>query len=215
MEDWILRNIDQQDWLSLVFLFNFFLLVTLKLMHGNQFHYFIRIIDSALYFKIYGKDKLRLQSFTILGTVFLLVNFSLLAFYFFNYNYSKFNSFTFFLLLLAKIICLVVFRYLFLQFSFKVLNIKNFTEVFQFKSLTYQIQISILTFMLFLLYQFSFLNIEFFNMSIFVVIILYLTSQITLYKKYWLTLKYNLLYLILYLCTFKLAPWIVLYSTIA
>ncbi len=75
MEDWILRNIDQQDWLSLVLLFNFFLLVTLKLMYGNQFHYFIRIIDSALYFKIYGKDKLRLQSFTILGTVFLLVNF--------------------------------------------------------------------------------------------------------------------------------------------
>ncbi|MFQ3350461.1 MAG: hypothetical protein ACI87X_001260, partial [Candidatus Arcticimaribacter sp.] len=133
----------------------------------------------------------------------------------FNYNYSKFNSFTFFLLLLAKIICLVVFRYLFLQFSFKVLNIKDFTEVFQFKSLTYQIQISILTFILFLLYQFSFLNIEFFNISIVVVIILYLTSQITLYNKYWLTLKYNLLYLILYLCTFKLAPWIVLYSTIA
>jgi len=115
---------------------------------------------------------------------------------------------------LAKIICLVVFRYLFLQFSFKILNIKNFTEVFQFKSLTYQIQISILTFILFLLYQFSFLNIEFFNISIVVVIILYLTSQITLYKEYWLTLKYNLLYLILYLCTFKLAPWIVLYSTI-
>ena len=215
MEDWILRNIDQQDWLSLVFLFNFFLLVTLKLMHGNQFHYFIRIIDSPLYFKIYGKDKLRLQSFTIIGTVFLIVNFSLLAFYFFNYNYSKFNSFTFFLLLLAKIICLVVFRYLFLQFSFNILNIKDFTEVFQFKSLTYQIQISILTFILFLLYQFSFLNIEFFNISIVVVIILYLTSQITLYKEYWLRLKYNLLYLILYLCTFKLAPWIVLYSTIA
>jgi len=214
MEDWILRNIHQKDWLSLVFLVNFFLLVALKLMHENQFYYFIRFIDNALYFKIYCKDKLRLQRFTILGTLFLLVNFSVLAFYIFTYAYSKSNSFIFFLLLLAKVIFLVILRYLFLRFYFSILNITDFTEVFQFKSLTYQIQISILTFVLFLFYQFSFLSIDFFNISIVVVILLYLTSQITLYKEYWLTLKYNLLYLILYLCTFKLAPWIVLYSTI-
>ncbi|MGB2502863.1 MAG: hypothetical protein ACPH94_05265, partial [Flavobacteriaceae bacterium] len=46
MEDWILRNNTQQDWISLVFLFNFILFTALGSSNKNEFKYFIRFFDS-------------------------------------------------------------------------------------------------------------------------------------------------------------------------
>ncbi len=213
MKDWILRNIQQHDWLSLIFLFNFILMVLVKFLNRSQFQYFIRFIDSGLYFKIYGKENQRLDQFTILGTLYLLSNLTLGIFYYLNIIFYTSNSFKFFLILLTKIIALVIIRYLFLELCFKILQLKKIIEIIQFKSLTYQIQISGFSFFLFLLYQFSFSNEKFFLNSLGIIIILYLISQITIYREYWPFFKHNILYLILYLCTFKLAPWIMLYST--
>ena len=86
MEDWILRTDVQEDWVSLIFLLNLSILIILKTTNHSQFKALIRFIDSSIYFKIYGKDFLRFESFNILSTLFLMVNLSLGVFYFLTLN---------------------------------------------------------------------------------------------------------------------------------
>ena len=214
MEDWILRNNTQQDWISLVFLFNFILFTILGSSNKSEFKYFIRFFDSALYFKIYGKEKTRLHRFTIIGTLFLTLNFSLILFYTLTFLKFASPSFPFFINLTFGILALILIRFIVENTVFKLLGLKELTESFQFKSLSHQIQISILSFFLFLFYQFTFHYSEFLYALLVTILILYVLSQLSLYREYWNEFKGNLLYLILYLCVFKIAPWIVLYSTL-
>ena len=214
MEDWISRTELQHDWISLVFLFNFILLAVLRRTNTRQFKTFIRFIDPKLYFKIYGKDNFLLQSFTALGTIFLLINLCLGIFYYSTLVEFGPSSFLFFITLLILIVGMVFIRFVFLKICFKLLGIDGFSEIFIFKTLSYQIQISILSFFLFLFYEFSYSTQEFLLPILILIAGLYLLSQLSLYREYWGVLKHNLLYLILYLCTFKLAPWILLYSTL-
>ena len=214
MEDWISRTELQHDWISLVFLFNFILLAVLRSTNTRQFKTFIRFIDPKLYFKIYGKDNFLLQSFTALGTVFLLINLCLGIFYCFTLVEFGPSSFSFFITLLILIVGMIFIRFVFLKICFKLLGIDGFSEIFIFKTLSYQIQISILSFFLFLFYEFSYPTQEFLILILILIAGLYLLSQLSLYREYWGVFKHNLLYLILYICTFKLAPWIVLYSTL-
>lgn len=214
MEDWISRTELQRDWISLVFLFNFILLAVLRSKHPRQFKTFIRFIDPKLYFKVYGKDDSLIQSFTVLGTVFLLINLCLGVFYCLTFFEFGSSSFSFFSTLLIHIVGMILVRFVFLKTCCKLLEIDGFSEIFIFKTLSYQIQISILSFILFLFYEFSYPAQEFLLLIIIVITGLYLLSQLSLYREYWSLFKYNLLYLILYLCTFKLAPWILLYSTL-
>ena len=214
MEDWILRTELQHDWISLVFLFNFILLTVLRSTNTRQFKTFIRFIDPKLYFKIYGKDNFLLQSFTALGTVFLLINLCLGVFYCLTIVEFGSSSFSFFITLLILIVGMIFIRFVLLKICFKLLGIDGFSEIFIFKTLSYQIQISILSFFLFLFYEFSYPTQEFLKLILILIAGLYLLSQLSLYREYWGVFKYNLLYLILYLCTFKLAPWILLYSTL-
>jgi len=150
MEDWISRTELQRDWISLVFLFNFILLAVLRGTHTRQFKTFIRFIDPKLYFKIYGKDNFLLQSFTALGTLFLLINLCLGVFYCLTLFGFGSTSFSFFITLLTEIVGLIFLRFVFLKICCKLLGIEGFSEIFLFKALTYQIQISILSFFLFL-----------------------------------------------------------------
>ena len=213
MEDWTLRNIQQQDWISLVFLFNFIVLTILKTRHKTQFQYFIRFIDSELYFKIYGKQKSVINSFTTLGAAFLIINCTLLIYYHLTTNNFGPNTFPFFSLILITTTGVVIIRHFFLQLCFKIIEIERISNDFKFKGLNFLIQISIPLFVLLLLYQYSVTNGTFLNIISGITFTLYLLSQLSLFKEYWHVLKHNLLYLILYLCAFKLAPWILLYST--
>jgi hypothetical protein len=214
MEDWILRTELQHDWISLVFLFNFILLAILRSTNTRQFKTFIRFIDPKLYFKIYGKDNFLFQSFTALGTVFLLINLCLGVFYCLTIVEFGSSSFSFFITLLILIVGMIFIRFVLLKICFKLLGIDGFSEIFIFKTLSYQIQISILSFFLFLFYEFSYPTQEFLKLILILIAGLYLLSQLSLYREYWGVFKHHLLYLILYLCTFKLAPWILLYSTL-
>ena len=214
MEDWILRNNTQQDWISLVFLFNFILLTFMASSNKSEFKLFIRFFDLALYFKIYGKEKTRLHSFTVIGTFFLIINFSLVLFYVLNFLKSTPSSFNFFLNLSSSLLAIIIVRFIVENSVFKLLEINKLTEPFQFKSLSHQIQISILSFFLFLFYQYAFPFSKFFYATLTTILILYIMSQVSLYREYWNKFKSNLLYLILYLCIFKLAPWIMLFSTL-
>lgn len=214
MEDWILRTNVQEDWLSLIFIFNFALLVLMKRTNQNQFNALIRFIDSALYFKIYGKDILKVQAFNTLSTVFLLMNVSLGVFYYLTFLEVMPFSFSSFFKIFISLSSFGLVRFFFLQFCFWLLEISDFSNTFNFKSISHQIQIAIPAFFLFALHEFSFSNQKFFFISLSIIMGLYLLSQLALYREYWMFFKYNLLYLILYLCAFKLAPWLLFYNTL-
>ena len=155
MEDWISRTELQHDWISLVFLFNFILLTVLRITNTRQFKTFIRFIDPKLYFNIYGKENFLSQSFTALGTVFFLINLCLGVFYCLTLFQFGPNSFSFFITLLIQIVGLIFIRFVFLKICCKLVEIDGFSEIFIFKALSYQIQISILSFFLFVFYYLS------------------------------------------------------------
>lgn len=214
MEEWILKENPQQNWISFILIFNFMLLTLLKIGHKTQFQYFTSFLNMSMYFKIYGHSNLRFQSFTLLGLLFLLLNLSLSLFFIFNtYSVGEY-SFSFFINLSILIFCFVILRFIFSKISFALLGISSFTNFFQFKSLIYQIQISILAFILLVLYKYSFPYLDFLYGILIISYFLYFLSQLLLFKEHWSILKHNLLYLILYLCTLKLTPWIILYSII-
>jgi len=119
-------------------------------------------------------------------------------------NYFKFNS----LILITLLIRFLLIRFvleLFLNSKLKLIFYKNFVI---------NIIIGLLMFLNFVIYNLNpFYEINYLNNSFLVLFLLHFIFQTKNYLSYFVKFELKeVMYFILYLCAFKLAPWIWLYS---
>jgi hypothetical protein len=120
-------------------------------------------------------------------------------------------DFSTFTLILSSTLLIVAIRHILQLFLAYILDLEEFLHQFQFRNNTYIFRLSTLLFVGLVLYQYTHqLPDLFFNGFLVLILFIYLLTQLLLVRDFFSTINRGGLYFILYLCTLKLSPWILL-----
>lgn len=217
MFQWTEKFQPQQDYITILILLVFVLFVYLYRRNQHQFKLLASFWRTKIYFNIYIKEKMvnPFNSFNMILTLISLFTFSLLISLFYNNilmsSYGEISFFTFFVILTS----LVIFRYGLLQLIFRLINQSKLYHQTVVMSQGYYGIISLFSLLFISVYYYCF----FYNVDLlFFVIILILSgiflSHMSIYLRIIKEHPVKVIYLILYLCAFKIVPWLWLYNLI-
>ena len=210
MDEWLFLPEQNKNWVTLVLGFNFILFVLIKVRFEQQFFSFIRLIDTPMYFNIYGEKKFISQGFTYVSGLFSLINLVLLLCFLIQ-PFTQTPSFNLFLILLISIGAVLILRQSILLFLGLLLDLNGFVNQYQFRNLTYLFRLSILLFIGIIVYYYSFNQSAFFLQGVSITLIfIYFLVQLIVIKQLINIINKGGLYFILYLCVLKISPWIIL-----
>ena len=217
MFQWTEKFQAHQDWITLSIILIFMLSVYLYRRNAHQFKLLISFWNSKSYFNIYDKEKFTNPSnpFNLILTLITLITFSLLGYFFYEKILMSLLGEISFLNFFIVISAVVVARYEILKL---ICQLSDQLELFQqivFRSISFYAMISLYALFLFSIYHYRFFTNStlFFLISIMVICAVYL-SHLTIYLRIIRITPFNIVYLILYLCAFKIAPWLWLYKSI-
>ena len=213
MNEWTLLTLNNNDWMAYVMGFNFLLFVLCKQRFSQQFFSFFRVIDTPLYFSSYGERFILQQGFVLCSIVFSIINTSLLLGYFLTHYTNQIFDLRTFAFLFGGISIVVILRQLILLALGFFIDLNSFINQYQFRQATYLFRLSFLCYVSLVFYHFSFAHAPlFFDLILFTVVGLYLLYHFMIYRQLFNVLNKGGIYFILYLCTLKLSPWILLFE---
>ena len=217
MFQWTERFQPQQEWITISIIFVFILSVYLHKLNKNQFKLLFSFWESKSYYKIYYKEKFGklINPFNLILILISLITFSLLGCFFYEKILLSFLGEISFLTFFIVLSVLIIFRYGLLKLIFQILNQLELFNQTVFKSINYYAFISLYTLFFFSIYNYRFNT---YSELLFIISILTLCAVFLSHLAIYLSLirnnAQNLVYLILYLCAFKIAPWLWLYKLI-
>ena len=217
MFQWTDKFQAQQDWITISLLIIFSLSVYLYRIERRQFGMLLYFWKSKNYFNIYDKEKYAnpLHRFNAILIFITLITFSILGYFFHDIIllsiFGKISFISFFLALTAMVIA----RYGILRLIF---TLSGYAELYQqiiFRSLSFYGLISLYGFFFFSFYYYIFITESNLLLLLFILILcsVYI-SHLIIYFRIISSNPNYLVYLILYLCAFKIAPWLWLYKSI-
>jgi hypothetical protein len=207
----------QQDWITVLIILIFTLSVYLFNRNPHQFKLLVCFWRSKSYFNIYDKEKYAnpLNMFNLILIFITLITVSLLSYFFYEKILFSLLGGISFLSFLLFISAVVVLRYGLLKLIFQR---SNHLELFQqtvFRGISFYAMISLYALFLFSFYHFGFPdNSNFLFLIILLILLFVFVTQLTVYLRIIRFHQIRIVYLILYLCAFKIAPWLWLYKTI-
>ena len=211
MEEWILIPRTNDNWITFVLGFNFLAFIFIRWRFEHVFFSFFRLIDRSTHFKNYGEKGLLKQGFILSLTLFVLSNISLLTTHIMSHFQLIKISFFSYILIFSSIFLIIVLRHFLQLILAYLLDIEEFLHQFQFRNITYVFRLSVVLYIGLVLYQYTFqFSTLFSNGFLILILFAYLFSQLLLIRNFFSTINRGGLYFILYLCTLKLSPWILL-----
>jgi hypothetical protein len=202
-----------KDWISIFFLLSLLILGFLKNIDKKKFGFLIYSFTSEKYFSIYAKEKKAnyFDLFNILKIIFTIMIKSILL----TFIIDELISFQTFKTVALIILIIIVSRYFFLKYVFRFLNLENLFEQLIFKSISLYFRISLFTFPLLLIYRYTFpTNIKFLFLVSFLIAFVIFFMHLIIYYKIAHNRASSFFYIILYLCAFKITPWLLVYDYI-
>ncbi|SRR5690606_1439898 len=207
------RTVQDNSWAVFLFVGSFLLLMIVKSVFTKQFNDFLTLAYTDKYIKLYSAESDSLNWFS--G---LLIFIQFIAYSFFIHiisgqlGYTDKNNFFSFLGIFTFILFFISLKFL-LEKSISILfEIQEFYNRFLFQQATYRMYfglILLLTTFIFFYSKEPIIEITYILIGGFVLfhLIIYLISLRVFQKE----IKSNLFYFILYLCTFKIAPYYFIY----
>lgn len=211
MEEWILINKEDDSWISLIFLLNFLLFVVAKTRYNPQFKSFFRYFDTPLYFSNYSDNLIVTGGFNSIMGLFTFSNICLFLSFSLKYFADTPLRFEIFLVLFVAIFSIVLLRGLFIQLVGNFTGVISIINQYQFRILTYLKRWAIFIFIGLVFYHYALDDASTYFKSFFALAItVYIIYQIMVVIQLFKYINPNGLYFILYICTFKITPWIFL-----
>lgn len=213
MEDWIYKADLRADWMSLIFFINSIIILLMYRLASNRFIGLLNLFNMHHYFGKFSHEKeLNYSSyFNILS--YLLITSSLAMAYFSLSHYFPYTlnySFEFVFLFMGLLVILSLRFYLF-QFIAKQLGFLNPIAPLIYKNFSYATQLAIYLTALLFFKNYSILPAMLFEGIIFLLFTLWLIQQFRIIFPFFRAHLRDGIYIILYLCAFKIAPWIWIY----
>jgi hypothetical protein len=215
MFEWTNRLQASGDWITFILFIIFTLLAFLSQRHYSQFRLFVDIRNFNNYLNIYGKDKYlsHLHQFNLILFFISLLTYALYAHFFYQEILISYLGRIRFHEILLLLFSFVVIRYFVLKMILNPIGLKKKLDRVSFESLTIKGLTGIMGSCFLLLYHFTFSdNQNFLFISLLIVLSSSFIYHITIYIEITRKKPTHLLYIILYLCGVKIAPWLWLYS---
>ena len=202
-----------KDWISIFFLLSLLILSFLKKIDKKKFELLVYSVASEKYFSVYGKEKKinYFDLFNVLKIIFVIIIKSILL----TFIIDDLISFETFKTVSLIILIIIVSRYFFLKYVFRFLNLGNLFDQLIFKSISSYFRVSLFTFPLLLIYRYTLPSsiVFLFLLSFLIAFIIFFTHLI-IYYKIAHDRTSSFFYIILYICAFKVTPWLLVYSYI-
>ncbi len=213
MGDWIYRPDLEADWMSLIFLFNLVIILILYKLDSNRLKSLIKIFKLRIYLGKYSNEKelnffsyFNTFSFFIIIFALTLIYFSFLSHYLIPLN-NHIEYYYFALGIFIVFFC----RYLLIQFLSNKLGFQKSIKLVFYKNFSLATQISIIIIGLVFLWNYSILPLIFIESILALMYLYWIINQFGIFFSFFKSRSEDLIYIFLYLCAFKLAPWIWIY----
>ena len=211
MEEWVLISSGNSDWMTYIMMVNFLLFVFCKWCYQSQFFSFLRVIDTPLYFNNYAERPIYNQGFIRLSVLFSVINISLFICFYLSKNQYAPLEFNLFAIIFLGICGTIVLRQIILTVLSYFFELQHFINQYQFRTSTYLFRLNIFVFLGLILYYYTFdLSPVFLEYFALISGILYVFYHLIVVRQLFSIINQGGLYFILYLCTLKLSPWILL-----
>ena len=202
-----------KDWVSIFFLLSLLILGFLKKIDKKKFELLVYSLTSEKYFSIYAKEK-KTKYFDLFNAskiIFTIIINSILL----TFIIDELISFKTFKTVFLIILIIIVPRYFFLKYVFRFLNLENLFDQLIFKSISSYFKMSLFIFPLLLIYRYTLpTSITFLFLISFLIAFVIFYMHLIIYYKIANDRISNFFYIILYLCAFKLTPWLLVYGYI-
>ena len=210
--DWIILNKLHHDWVSILIFSNLILLSYTKWRYDRKFTSFFKSIDPSIYFNNYGNNFFFNRSFGVSILIFSLVNISLYLIFILDYfNLIKMNLFEFFILF-SFLLSIGFVSYFTCSILGGALRVRKQSLGYSLNNLRFLFRISIFIFTILSIHHFYFFNtFLFLKITFFCVLMFYYLYSIIISYNFLKDLDKGKFYFILYLCTFKITPWVFIY----
>ena len=217
MFQWTEKFEPQQDWVAFIIILIFALCVYLLKINPHQFKLLVSFWRSNTYFKIYEKEKYvnPLNMFNLTITMISLITITLLSYFFYEKIMMSLLGEISYIIFFLFISALILFRFFLLKLIFRLANQSEIYSNTVFRSINFYSIISIYSLFFFSIYYYRFPSNNNFLIIIFLIILCSaFLSHLSIYVRIIMTNPNRIVYLILYLCTFKISPWLWLYKSI-
>ena len=215
MFEWTARFELQHNWVTLLLVLVFALFVALFKSHPRRLKYLLSFWDLNSYFQNFEKERLinPFLLFNLISNAISLIAFSLIGYVFYqNYLITPGDKIAF-PLFIGSILILVVIRYFLLKAIFELLNSSDFFAKAIFRSMSFHALFGSYGLVFFCIYYYRFFQASTYYLLL--CIVLYgclFISHLYLYSRIIRGRLDRLIYLILYLCAFKIVPWLWLFN---
>jgi hypothetical protein len=216
MGEWIYRASIDQDWISLIFFFNLLLVVGLHYFEASRFWDLLKFYSSNIYISKYTTDRnLSFQgAFNTLSALLIFSSVSLLILWGIKETSgAELYAFEFYYILFA-IIFFGWIRFMFVQFVLKQMNMLNKINSYHFRAFTHNTQFSLFLSILLFIGHYTHLAPEIITVFLFMLFLIWGILQAGILLSFIKSNPKDIFYLIFYLCTVKIAPWLWLYFLI-
>lgn len=201
------------DWATVLFVLTFATIVVTRLTFARRFEDFIKLAVSNKYLSTYRDTNNLKSGFTISMFFVQMVSLSLFVHYFISLTgFTALHSFSTYLRILSILMFFVLVKYFLEKIIAVCFNMEDFAEQYNLLKVSYR---SFLGLLLFPIVAILFYNTFQYPYFIWAVVGLFILFNIVLYglllKNYQKVFSKFLFYFILYLCTFEIAPYVILY----
>lgn len=211
--DFLNRNYLSVDWATIMFVITFATIVVTRITFPNQFAEFIRLGFSNKYLKIYRDTNNMKSGFTVSMFFVQMISLSLFIHYIISLaGHEELDSFRSYIRILAILIFFVLVKYFVEKIIAVCFNAEEFAEQYNLVKVSYRSYLGLVLFPVVAVLFYNHFQSDYF---LWVVLGLFLLTNsilfVLLLKNYQKLFTKFLFYFILYLCTFEIAPYIILY----
>ena len=201
------------DWATLLFVLTFAVIVVTRNAFPVRFSEFIRLGGSNKYLSVYRDANNMKSGFTISMFVVQMISLSFFVHYVLNlFGHSQLDSLISFVRILSILVFFVLIKYFIEKIIAVCFGVEEFVEQYNLVKVTYR---SFLGLILFPVAALLFYNHFLSNYLIWGVLAMFILTNVALFilllKNYQNSIRQFIFYFILYLCTFEIAPYIILY----
>lgn len=210
------RFYEYQDWITLIFLACFTLLVLAKLLFPQRFEEFISLLNSSKFIAFKGKENKAFHAFNILLLVTQALAISVFLYITYTYFFkTSSTAIVVFIRIFTAYISLILIKAGIEKIIGNIFELDEKIDYYLFQKLSYRnfISIFILIASLFLVYTINPTGLILGGIGA-LAILANAIGLIIIYRRNQSVLSANWFYFILYLCALEIAPYIILYKLI-
>lgn len=207
------RIIENKDWATALFIFAFAIIAINRSVFENRFSYFMNLVFSDKYSKVYRDSSQLRSSFTI--SLFFV---QLISFAFFIqlslsiFGYTSKTDWVLYIQIITFLTFFILSKFLVEKIIAAAFNIDEFAEQFNLQKITYRTYIGIIILPInIILFYYNSISP---NIPIALIAIILVFNALTYaisIKNYQNIILSKLFYFILYLCTLEIAPYFFMY----